>query len=104
MERRRFLALGAGAVGGVCLRTPSFVLGEAAETEEKEEMSKSGKKRPFEISLAQWSWHRRLFSQQEPKMDNLDFAEEAGKLGIKAIEYVNQFFMDKAEDDQYLRR
>jgi sugar phosphate isomerase/epimerase len=54
------------------------------------------------ISLAQWSWHKRLFGRAEPKMDNLDFAAEANALGIKAVEYVNQFFMDKATDEKYL--
>jgi len=60
------------------------------------------KKYPFEISLAQWSLHKRLFGQAEPKLDNLDFAKEACALGIKAVEYVNIFFMDKANDTKYL--
>ena len=29
------------------------------------------------------------------KIDNLDFAKVAHEHGIQAIEYVNQFFMDK---------
>jgi sugar phosphate isomerase/epimerase len=62
----------------------------------------SSKKPLFEISLAQWSWHKRLFGQAGPKLDNLDFAKEAHGLGIQAIEYVNQFFKDKAEDTKYL--
>ncbi len=61
-----------------------------------------GKKHPFEISLAQWSWHGRLFGEAEPKLDNLDFAEEAHDFGFQAIEYVNQFFKDKANDTAYL--
>lgn len=61
-----------------------------------------GKKHPFEISLAQWSWHKRLFGEVEPKMDHLDFAKEAHDLGFQAVEYVNQFFKDKAEDKKYL--
>ena len=64
----------------------------------------SGKKYPFEISLAQWSWHKRLFGQAEPKLDNLDFAKEAHALGINAVEYVNIFFMDKAEETKYLAK
>ncbi len=60
------------------------------------------KKYSFEISLAQWSWHKRLFGQAKPKLDNLDFAKEACALGIKAVEYVNIFFMDKANDTKYL--
>ncbi|HTL05831.1 MAG TPA: sugar phosphate isomerase/epimerase family protein [Gemmatimonadales bacterium] len=35
-------------------------------------------------------------------MDNLDFAKAAADFGIGAIEYVNQFFMDKARDAAYL--
>jgi len=60
------------------------------------------KKYPFEISLAQWSWHKRLFGEAEPKMDHLDFITEAHALGINAVEYVNQFFIDKAGDTKYL--
>ena len=69
--------------------------------QEKEEKIPS-KKKIFEISLAQWSWHKRLFGQAEPKLDNLDFVKEAHALGIKAVEYVNIFFKDKANDTKYL--
>jgi L-ribulose-5-phosphate 3-epimerase len=54
----------------------------------------------FKISLAQWSLHRLLFSGN---MDHLDFARLSRENGIEAIEYVNQFFMDKATDEDYLR-
>ena len=55
---------------------------------------------PFKISLAQWSLHKTL---QQKKLDNLDFAKVAKeKFGIHAVEYVNQFFMDKAKDETYL--
>jgi len=58
------------------------------------------KKPPFEISLAQWSLHKALFAKQ---VDNLDFARMAKQdFGIAAVEYVNQFFKDKAKDPQYL--
>ncbi|MEJ2703900.1 MAG: sugar phosphate isomerase/epimerase [Sedimentisphaerales bacterium] len=60
------------------------------------------KQDPFEISLAQWSWHKRLFGEAEPKLDHLDFIEEASALGIEAVEYVNIFFKDKAENVKYL--
>jgi L-ribulose-5-phosphate 3-epimerase len=60
----------------------------------------SGPKQLFQISLAQWSLHRALFSKQ---LDNLDFARVAkNDYGIDAIEYVNQFFKDKAKDNKYL--
>jgi len=54
----------------------------------------------FKISLAQWSLHKTLFSGN---MDNLDFVSKAkNTFGIDAVEYVNQFFKDKAEDQDYL--
>ncbi len=54
----------------------------------------------FEISLAQWSLHKTLFGK---KLDHLDFAKVTKEeFGITAVEYVNQFFMDKAEDAAYL--
>ena len=58
---------------------------------------------PFEISLAQWSLHRRHFGKQGEKLDNLDFAATAKGFGIDAIEYVNQMFKDKGNDKKYLR-
>ncbi len=91
MERRTFLALGAGTVSGLCLNGCTSL-----------EAMMAGQKEPFKISLAQWSLHRRLRGQQEPKLDNLDFAKETSHLGIESVEYVNQFFMDKAKDTKYL--
>lgn len=55
----------------------------------------------FKISLAEWSFHKALFQKQ---MDHLDFPRVAKKdFGIDAVEYVNQFFKDKAKDTQYLK-
>ena len=54
----------------------------------------------FKISLAQWSLNRELFAG---KRDALDFARDAKvEFGIDAIEYVNQFFIDKAKDKNYI--
>ncbi len=54
----------------------------------------------FKISLAQWSFHKALFAK---KLDNLDFARTAKRdYGIDGVEYVNQFFKDKATDQAYL--
>ena len=56
---------------------------------------------PFKISLAQWSLNKAIFAKE---MDNLDFAKVTKtKFDIDAIEYVNQFFKDKAEDAAYLK-
>ena len=53
----------------------------------------------FKISLAQWTINKELKSGE---IDNLDFAKVASDHGIYAIEYANQFFMDKAKDTTYL--
>ena len=85
-DRRHFLAstLAAGAA-------------IAANSQAKE---KPLEKAPaFKISLAQWTINRELRSG---KIDNLDFAKVAHDHGIFAVEYVNQFFMDKATDEKYL--
>ncbi len=55
----------------------------------------------FRISLAQWSLHRTIFGG---KLDALDFPVVARRdFGIEAVEYVNQFFFDRARDRAYLR-
>ncbi|MDX1562782.1 MAG: sugar phosphate isomerase/epimerase family protein, partial [Gammaproteobacteria bacterium] len=54
----------------------------------------------YSISLAQWSLNRRIFSGD---LDALEFPVfTQNTFGIQAVEYVNQFFMDKAEDRQWL--
>ncbi|HEY0273406.1 MAG TPA: sugar phosphate isomerase/epimerase family protein [Chitinophaga sp.] len=54
----------------------------------------------FKISLAEWSFHKALFAG---KMKHLDFPQRAAKeFDIHAVEYVNQFFKDKAKDKTYL--
>ncbi|MCB1282475.1 MAG: TIM barrel protein, partial [Salinibacterium sp.] len=64
-----------------------------------------GHKKPwFEISLAQWSFHRSLNRQQTPHLDNLDFARTAKTLGINGVEYVNTFFKTEARDEAYVTR
>ena len=57
----------------------------------------------FDISLAQWSLHRRLFGRTTPVLDNLDFAATSRALGIDAVEYVNAFLAERARDEAYLR-
>jgi len=55
----------------------------------------------FKISLAEWSFHRTL---KAGKMDNLDFPVMTKRdFHIDCVEYVNQFFMDKAKDEKYLK-
>ena len=64
------------------------------------QMAIAAKKAPrFQISLAQWTINKDI---RAGKIDNLDFAKVAKEHDIHAIEYVNQFFMDKAMDTCYL--
>jgi len=53
----------------------------------------------FKLSLAEWSLHNTLFAGE---MTNLEFPVATRELGIEGVEYVNQFFKDKAKDEKYL--
>jgi sugar phosphate isomerase/epimerase len=91
-NRRTFVKT--SAFGALYMALP-FLLpdGKRSPSEKKEDR--------FKISLAQWSLHRTIRSGA---LDHLDFAQKAAEdFGIHAIEYVNQFFPDKATDATYLR-
>ena len=71
-----------------------------AATSMGELLANPSKKLWFDISLAEWSLHKEIFAK---KITNLDFPEIAKKeFGISIVEYVNQFFKDKANDTAYL--
>lgn len=93
IHRRGFLqSAAAGLAGATLVADPSSLFAAGS--------SLSTKAQPFEISLAQWSLHKALFAK---KIDHLDFAKVTKEeFGIQAVEYVNQFFKDKAEDAAYL--
>ncbi|MBN1444222.1 MAG: sugar phosphate isomerase/epimerase, partial [Planctomycetes bacterium] len=56
--------------------------------------------RLFEISLAEWSLNKSI---RAGKLANLDFPRAARRdFGIRAVEFVDQFFSDKARDKAYL--
>lgn len=60
----------------------------------------AAKKLFFDISLAEWSLHRTL---RRGEITNMDFPAKAkNDFGINAVEYVDQFFQDKAHDKEYL--
>lgn len=86
-NRRSFLKQAAGSLTGMAVLPAAFA-----------EASK--KKMFFDISLAEWSLHKALFAK---KITNLDFPGIARKeFDISIVEYVNQFFKDKAQDKTYL--
>lgn len=88
--RRQFIRQTAFAAASVAIGSDCLA---------QKKSKKQDKKPAFDISLAQWTINRELKSG---KIDNLDFAKVAHDHGIFAIEYVNQFFMDKAKDEAYL--
>ncbi len=54
----------------------------------------------YDISLAQWSLNRQFFGG---KLNALDFAKVTKEeFDLNAVEYVNQFFKDKANNEGYL--
>ena len=103
-SRRKFiykaggLTLGVGILGiHGCSR--SRKTNDASEEETTAEAA-SASELFFKISLAEWSLHKALFAEE---MTNLDFPVMAkNDFGIDAVEYVNIFFKDKAEDAAYL--
>ncbi|MCD2422372.1 sugar phosphate isomerase/epimerase [Niabella pedocola] len=88
INRKEFLKRTSVLAAGV-LAGPSLIAG-------------TGKPKTYPISLAEWSLHRAL---QKKQITNLDFPRIAKKeFGISIVEYVNQFFKDKAEDTAYLNQ
>jgi sugar phosphate isomerase/epimerase len=103
MKRRKFMERSAKSVAGLSLVGLSACGGKLNKTEQKTMLEKTSeaaaKELFFSISLAQWSLHKKL---QAGEMDNLDFAAKTRSFDIDGIEYVNQFFKDKAKDTAYL--
>lgn len=85
-NRRSFLKTTMAAAAGTVLVSPALA-GLGAQ------------KSPFKVSLAEWSFHKTLFANE---MTNLQFPVVARELGFGGVEYVNQFFKDKAKDEKYL--
>jgi sugar phosphate isomerase/epimerase len=97
LTRRGFVrgALAGGAALGLGLGP------RAARAADVSGQPKPGKIGDFKISLAEWSLHKALFAKE---ITNLDFPKIAREqYGIEAVEFVNQFFKDKAHDSPYLK-
>ncbi len=89
MTRREFLALStAVACGSAMPAAPRFAFGAESGPE------------PFLISLAEWSLVKSI---RAGKLTNLLFPHVARtEFGIDCVEFVDQFFADKAQDKTYL--
>ncbi len=128
MKRRIFIrqsmaiSTGLGIVGYGCTNTSNT--NEDNEQAGENTSAETSKEPIFKISLAEWSLNSQLFNPQirsmsfdkiigkfktdynsiisGSKMSNLDFPAKARELGIEGVEFVNQFFYDKAENNEYL--
>ncbi len=90
LSRRTFLVGTSLAAAAVLQPTPR-TLGQDERSQEAP---------VFEISLAEWSLHRMI---RGGKLDNLDFPRfTKDTFGIRAVEYVSQFFRDKAKERPYI--
>jgi sugar phosphate isomerase/epimerase len=106
MKRRKFLYRGTQAAFGLGLVGLAACNNSEATAADENDVpaTETGGDTPlwFQISLAQWSLHKTLFAGD---LDNLDFAAKAkNDFGVEGIEYVNQFFKDKAKDTEYLKQ
>lgn len=91
MDRKKFLQVGGLVVASASI--PGLITACSSASNSADELF-------FDISLAQWSLHKSLF---DGEMEHLDFPATAkNEFGITAVEYVNQFFKDKADDTDYL--
>ena len=90
MNRREFVkqsSLAVGAMGAVAAVGCQSLAGGSSNS-------------LYDISLAQWSLNRQFFGG---KLNALDFAKVTKEeFDLDAIEYVNQFFKDKANNESYL--
>jgi len=92
MDRRRFIAGIGVSVPVVAFTSPFSLVGCVSERRAQEPL--------FKVSLAEWSLHRTLNAGE---LDNLEFPVVTRvDYGLDAVEYVNSFFKDKAEDWAYL--
>ena len=100
IRRREFLRRSAATVAAVAaIKSPP-----GSNPQPKPHTSpqtRPGDKPPlFGISLAQYSLHRMLFAGELQTIDFPGFARR--RFDIEAVEYVNTFFKDKAQDRAYL--
>lgn len=101
MKRHEFLkSLGLATLAAPMVLTSISCGPKSSQEGESSELATNGNDLFFKISLAEWSLNKQLFGGE---LTNLDFPAKAkNDFGIDAVEYVNQFFKDKAQDRAYL--
>ncbi len=102
-DRRKFIKqLGGFTAGFGAISAGLIACNDAATGNNPNTSASTASPLFFTISLAQWSLNKALFGG---KLDNLDFPATAkNEYGISVVEYVNQFFKDKANDQAYLNQ
>ena len=100
-DRRWFLGRAAGLAGAFAVAGLASACGdEGARDDAATRADPRIRRRPFEISLAQWSLHRTI---RAGELDPLDFAAHAvERYGVDAVEHVNQFYTGRGRDTSYL--
>ncbi len=100
-RRRKFLRLAGFAAAGLGVGIPAMTRCTSKSRASDAPIAVSvTEEKFFTISLAEWSFHRALYSG---KLKNLDFPAKAkNEYGIQAVEFVNAFFKDKVSDKSYL--
>ncbi len=93
MSRREFINI--SLIGGAAMISSNSILAGTSTP------SAALEKFHFELSLAQWSLHKALFAQEISALDFPVVARESYDIG--AVEYVNQFFLDKAKNKKFLK-
>ncbi len=93
ITRRNFIHCSGGLLAAGSL--PSLL---SAATQKRRVISRPLKNPLFDISLAQWSLHKAFFGK---RLDPTNFPKITKSFGITGIEFVNQFYKDKKNDDGY---
>ncbi len=101
MNRRIFLESTAAGAAATAAAAAWGLGARPAWADEPTGKPTAGKIGEFKISLAEWSLNRAIRSKE---IDNLDFPKIAREqYSIEGVEFVNQFFQDKAQDSAYLK-
>ncbi len=103
-DRRKFIKNTGITIGALAVAPGILSCGSKTEqSTEGDHMEMPSSDNPpwsFDISLAEWSFHRALNANE---FTNLEFPLKTKELGINAVEYVSSFFRGKVTDSSYLQ-
>ena len=99
MKRRTFLKDTSWGAAGTLLLPGLLAACNTGNKESEQTAQTASKMKELNLSLAQWSLHKKFFDKELNPNDFSSIA--AGTYGIYAVEYVNQFYIDHAEDETF---